>query len=111
MMRDITIGQFFPAKSFIHSLDPRTKIIFTLLYVVLIFVCTNVWSYLFLTSGTLFIIALSKVPFRMYVKGLKPLLFLILFTAILNVLMTKGEPVSLFGVKAVRLNLVVKRKS
>jgi len=99
MMRDITIGQFFPAKSFIHSLDPRTKIIFTLLYVVLIFVCTNVWSYLFLTSGTLFIIALSKVPFRMYVKGLKPLLFLILFTAILNVLMTKGEPVSLFGVK------------
>jgi len=99
MMRDITIGQFFPAKSFIHALDPRTKILFTLIYVILIFVCTNVWSYALLTGFTFIIIALSKVPFRMYIKGLKPLLFLIFFTAILNILMTKGETVALFGYK------------
>ena len=99
MMRDITIGQFFPVKSFIHALDPRTKILFTLLYVILIFVCSDLWSYVFLTGCTLLIIALSKVPFRMYIKGLKPLLFLIFFTAILNILMTKGETVTLFGYK------------
>lgn len=99
MIRDITIGQFFPVKSFVHSLDPRTKILFTLIYVVLIFVCTNLWSYLFLAACTFFVMALSMVPFKMYIKGLKPLMFLIFFTAILNTLMTKGEAVTILGTK------------
>ena len=97
MIRDITIGQFFPVTSFLHALDPRTKIIFTLIYAVMIFVCTNVWSYLFAAVCTFLVMALSKVPVKIYIKSIKPLVFLIIFTAILNILMTSGEPITIFG--------------
>lgn len=97
MMRDITIGQHFPADSLLHKLDPRIKLIGVLLYVVMIFVCSSVYSYVFVTLCTLITVFMSKVPLKMYLKGLKPLSFIIIFTAILNLLLTKGDTAYILG--------------
>ncbi len=91
MIRNITIGQFYPVKSLIHTLDPRTKILWTILYMVLLFSVKTLLSYLFIALVTLFIVYLSRVPMKFLFRGLKPLLFLLIFTALINLFMTVGE--------------------
>ena len=91
MISDITLGQFFPGKSPIHRLDPRTKIILATLFIVSVFVANNPVSFLiiFLTSITL--TAISRISFKVVLKSIKPLIIILIFTATLNIFMTKGS--------------------
>ncbi len=91
MIRDITLGQYFPGNSILHRLDPRMKIILTLLYIVLIFLAKSMFSYLFLIFTVALLIALSKLPVRPVLNGIKPVLFVIAFTAIINIFWTSGD--------------------
>jgi len=99
MLRDITIGQYYPAPSILHKLDPRVKIIGTMVFVIALFMTENVLAYTLAAIVLAGIIYASKVPFKFIVKGLKPILFLILFTVSINVLFTKGHYIfSLWGI-------------
>ena len=91
MITDITLGQYFPGKSLIHRLDPRIKIILTVLYITVIFLAKNVWSFVFLLAVTAGMILVSRIPIRLVLKGLKPLIFIIAFTAVVNIFWTTGE--------------------
>ncbi|QEK11200.1 energy-coupling factor transporter transmembrane protein EcfT [Crassaminicella thermophila] len=91
MLRDITIGQYYPVDSSIHKLDPRVKILATLCYIISLFLVKHLVDYvyiLFFLGGT---ILLSKVPFKYMMKGLKPLFLIIILTFSINIFMTKGE--------------------
>ena len=91
MISDITLGQFFPGRSPIHRLDPRTKILLATLFIVAVFVAVNPISFLILVIATIILIATSGISFKVIRKSIKPIVFIIIFTAILNILMTKGE--------------------
>lgn len=91
MIRDITIGQYYPADSPIHRVDARVKIVITLLYILSLFVIESFIGYAFVIVSLAVIIKMSKVPFRFMVRGLKSLVFIIVFTAIINLFVTKGE--------------------
>ena len=93
MIRDITIGQYYSTESVIHRLDPRTKILWAMFYMVLLFVIDSVYSYLAVILMTVFIIKLSRVPVKFIMRGLKPIIFIVVFTAILNLFFTKGGAV------------------
>ncbi len=97
MLKDITLGQFFPIASPLHKLDPRTKILLLIFLIVAIFMANNWAGYLLVTAFTLFTLLLSKVPLKMYLKSLKPILFVIIFTAVLNMFLTPGTKVYAFG--------------
>ena len=86
MMGDITIGQYFPGNSILHRLDPRMKLVLTLLFIVLVFLPQNWWGILLAVSFMAVVVALSRLPFRLIWRSIKPILFLIAFTAVLNVL-------------------------
>lgn len=90
MLQDITIGQYIPGESFTHKLDPRTKIIISILFIVSLFVINKFPGYLLVIAFLGAVIINSKVPLRFIVKGLKPILFLVLITGILNIFMIKG---------------------
>jgi energy-coupling factor transport system permease protein len=100
MISDITLGQFFPGKSVIHRLDPRTKIILATLFIISVFLANNPVSFLFLAIVTVIIVLISSISFKVMLKGLKPIIFLLLFTSFLNLFMTKGvgEPLVSFWV-------------
>ncbi len=91
MISDITLGQFFPGFSVIHKLDPRTKIILSVLFIVAIFVANNVAAFLLLTLAVIVTIALSRISFKVIFKGIKPIIFILIFTALLNLFLTTGE--------------------
>ncbi len=90
-MSEMTIGQYYPADSFVHKLDPRTKIMLTLLYILFIFMVKSAVGYavgfLFLVMAIIF----SKIPVSYIIKGLKPIAFIVTLTIIINILWTKGE--------------------
>ncbi len=90
--KSITIGQYIPANSFIHRLDPRTKLIVVLVFIVMIFFVHHVIGYLLFLFLLSFMILISTIPFRFFIRGLKPILFLILFTVIIQLFMTQGTP-------------------
>lgn len=91
MIRDITLGQFYPGGSFIHRLDPRIKILATVLYIVALFVVDDFIGFAIAFAGLAIIIAVSKVPLSFILRGLKPVFLIILFTFIINMFMVKGE--------------------
>ena len=91
MLRDITLGQYFPGKSIFHRTDPRMKIVLSVLYIVAVFLADTLWSYLVMVSGAIIIIALSRIPLKMVLSGFKTIMIIIIFTAILNIFWTKGE--------------------
>ena len=91
MISDITLGQFFPGNSLIHKLDPRTKIILATLFIVAVFIANNPTAFLLLFAVTFSLIAISRISFKIIVKSIKPIVFILIFTAILNIFMTKGE--------------------
>ncbi len=93
MLRDITIGQYYPARSAIHRLDPRVKLAGVFLYLVSLFVFNSFSGYAVVTVFLILMIVLSRVPFNHIIKGLKPVLFLLLFTALFHILGTKGDVV------------------
>ncbi len=90
-MKGIAFGQYYPSVSPLHRLDPRMKIILTILYIVCSFLCKNILSYGLLMLSAMLLIALGRVPLRIVLKGLRPVLFVLTFTAILNVFWTEGE--------------------
>ena len=92
MLKDITIGQYFPGKSVLHRLDPRMKILLTIGYIVMLFTVSNPLG---LCVGILFLIfayAISGIPPRMITKSLKPVIPIIIFTTVLNMFFVKGDP-------------------
>lgn len=91
MIKDITLGQYFPGNSVLHRLDPRMKIILTVLYIVLIFLAKSLVSYLFIILGVVVMLLVSKLPVKPVIKGVKPVMFIILFTAVINIFWTKGD--------------------
>lgn len=91
MFKDITIGQYVPGESFIHRMDPRVKILLSLLYIVVLFAVSSPVAYGLFTVFTVFLVAVSRVPVKYIFKGLKPMLYILIFTAVLNVFMTPGE--------------------
>ena len=97
MLKDITLGQYFPINSPLHRMDPRTKIVALVLLIAAIFIANNAATYLLAAAFTLLIMRLSKVSFRMYFKSLKPIWFVIIFTAALNIFLTPGTKVYCFG--------------
>ncbi len=93
MLKDVTLGQYFPGESFIHKLDPRTKIIFVVLYIVALFQAKSWIGYAAVSLLTVVCIKISGIKPKAIFKGLKPMLIIIALTAILNMFYTKGTPV------------------
>ena len=91
MIRDITIGQYYQEESVIHRLDPRTKIIATLAYIVCLFVLKTFWGLGGAALVLAAVIAISKVPLSFILRGLRPIFFIIMLTFILNMFMFSGE--------------------
>lgn len=92
MLKDITIGQYLPGESFTHKLDPRTKLIISLLFIVSLFVINKFSGYLLVVAFLMLVIGNAKIPLRYIFKGLKPIFFLIVLTSVLNLFMIKGTP-------------------
>ena len=90
-MRDITIGQFYPADSVIHRLDPRVKLIGTFAFLISLFVGKGIPAYAIATVFLAVVIKLSKVPFKMILKGLKAIIIILLVTVSFNLFLTDGE--------------------
>jgi len=91
MIKDITIGQYIPGESFVHKLDPRLKILISLLFIVDLFLVNNFNGYLFVLIFIVSTILIANLPFKYVYKGLKPIFAIILITAVLNIFMTTGE--------------------
>ena len=89
MLNDITIGQYYKTDSPVHRMDARMKLILTVLFIVIIFLCKNFFSLSVMFLLTAVSILLSKVPFRMFFKSLKPIVPIILITAVLNIFYIK----------------------
>lgn len=97
MLRDITLGQYYPIDSVLHRMDPRTKLFGTLVYIVTLFLADSLWGYL---AAALFlgaVIKLSKVPVSFMVRGLKAILFLLLISVSFNLFLTPGTPIFKIG--------------
>ena len=93
MIKDITLGQYFPLDSPIHRIDPRFKIVFTLIYIILIFFANSILTYTLVASFILMVILLSKVKVLVVLKSVKSLMFVIIITAIINVFFTGGSDI------------------
>lgn len=91
MLKDITLGQYFPGNTVVHRLDPRTKLVLTLVYIVALFLCKWFISYALMLSFLTLAIILSKTKLKALVKGLKPLLIIIVFTALINIFYSEGR--------------------
>ena len=100
MLKDITLGQYFPGNSCVHRLDPRTKLIMLVVYIVALFCAVNWVSYAIVFLFLAATIAISKIPVKSIVRGMKPLVLILVFTGILNLFFTSGETelVSFLGV-------------
>ncbi len=93
---NISIGQYIPGNSIIHRADPRTKIILSVVFMAVIFLVSSFWTFVGITLFTILAVFISGVPLKYTLKGLKPLLFIIIFSAVLNMFATKGTPVADF---------------
>ncbi len=93
MIKDITIGQYFPGDTPIHNIDPRVKIILTFVYIIALFVVDNIFGFLVVLSLILSVILLAKLSFKIVLKGLKPIVMLVAFTSIINIFFTSGDPI------------------
>ncbi len=93
MIRDITIGQYYPAKSVVHRLDPRVKLMSTLLYLISLFLFKSISGYLIATLFLAAVILMSRVPFSFIVRGLKPVIMLLMITVVFNLFLTRSGEV------------------
>ena len=91
MIRDITIGQYYPGNSVVHKLDPRVKLFAAILYVISLFSFQNIFGFFLATIFLIFAIKLCQVPFRFMVKGLKSILIILILTGLFNIFLTPGE--------------------
>ena len=91
MLKDITLGQFFPGKSYIHKLDPRTKLVLLLIYIVALFVAGDWISYGVMLAFLSICIIISKIPLKNIVRGMKPMMVILIITGLLNIFLTDGD--------------------
>lgn len=98
MLKDITLGQFFPGKTVVHRLDPRTKLILVIVYIVALFSAKSFVTYGIMLATLCGIIAASRILPKVILRSLKPLLFIICLTGILNLFYTQGEPLVEFWI-------------
>ena len=103
MLRDITLGQFFPGNSVLHRADPRTKLILTFVYIIGVFLCKSVWSFALLFAGTTAVVILSAIPVRLVLKSVKPIIIIVIFTGLINLFMTRGDGDPLFEYKFIKI--------
>ncbi|WP_438313523.1 energy-coupling factor transporter transmembrane component T family protein [Sporosarcina sp. FA9] len=89
MLEKMIFGRFIPGTSFIHKLDPRAKLSFVFLFIIAVFIANNVWTYGLLLVFTLFVIFVSRIRFYFLINGLKPIIFLIVFTFLMHIFFTK----------------------
>ena len=97
-LKDITLGQYFPGNSLLHRFDPRSKILFTVLFIAAIFLCKGLVSYGITLLILLIMIGISKVQPRVFLKGMKPVVFIVVCTAILNLFYTSGTVLWSWGI-------------
>ena len=93
MLKDITLGQFFPGDTIAHRLDPRTKLILVVLYIIALFTAKSWAAYILIVAITAICMIVSKISLKNIFKGLKPMMFIIALTALLNIFYTQGTPV------------------
>lgn len=91
MLRDITLGQYFPGTSLFHKADPRVKILLALYYIVIIFFAKTVASYVFLILATVCLVLGSQIPIKTVLRSFRALIFIIIFTSVINLFWTRGE--------------------
>ena len=101
MIRDITLGQYYPVDSLLHKLDPRVKLSGTLLFLISLFLIKNIWGYGIATLFLAYVIQSSKVPFKYMIRGLRAVLLLLLVTVLFNLFLTQGE--TLFQIWRLRI--------
>jgi energy-coupling factor transport system permease protein len=97
MLKDVTLGQFFPGRSVVHRLDPRTKLVLLIAYIVALFVSSGWVAYLVCFAFLALAIAISSIPLKSIFRGMKPLIFILVFTGLLNIFFTPGEEIWSFG--------------
>ncbi len=91
MMKDMTLGQYFPGNSLLHRLDPRAKIIATVLYIAAIFLAKNVFCFAAVLLVSVLLVLISRISLRVVLRGIRPILFILAFTMVLNMFFTTGE--------------------
>lgn len=101
MIKDITLGQYVPGETVIHKMDPRTKILIMLAYIVITFCIKSFWGYLLTACFVFGCIALSKIPPMFVFKGLKSIMLFILFTGVFNLFLTSGDVVWQWGILSI----------
>lgn len=103
MLRDITIGQYYPVDSKIHRLDPRIKILISFLYLISLFIVKDIKVFGLVTVFLLAIITMSKVPVSYILRGLKPIFLIIVFAFVINLFMTPGDPIFKYGILTITI--------
>lgn len=93
MLKDITLGQYYPADSVIHKLDPRVKLMGTIVFIISLFAFRSISCYIVATAALAAVIKISKVPFKFIVKGLKAIFILMMITVAFNLFLTPGTPI------------------
>src|SRR5690625_3155109 len=107
-MDRLILGQYVPGDSFIHQLDPRTKLLASMWFIVLIFIASSWWTYLVLIALVLTAAVVSEVPLSYYINGLKPLAFLILITVFFQLIFAQGDTVLIeFGWLTITLEGII----
>lgn len=97
MLKDITIGQFFPGETVVHRVDPRVKILLVIALIITLFLGAGPISYGLISIYIFTVIVASTIPIKMVVRGLKPILFIMVFTGVLNIFYTPGDAIFTFG--------------
>ena len=99
MLKDITLGQYFPGNSVVHRLDPRTKLIMLVVYIVALFLAVNWITYGLMAAFLVIVVKISTIPPKSILRGMKPLVMILVFTGVLNLFFTggEGEPLVKFG--------------
>ena len=97
MIRDITLGQYYPVDSVIHRMDPRTKLFGTMVFIISLFLANSIVAYAVATVFLILAVRISKVPFKFIVRGLKAVVFLLLISVSFNMFLTPGEPIFQIG--------------
>lgn len=102
-MKNITLGQYYSVDSPIHRLDPRIKIVCAILYIVIVFLCSNTVSMALLLLSALAIVLLSNIPIRIVLRSVRTIVFIIAFTAVINIFWTEGEGAPLLDLGFARI--------
>ncbi len=98
MLKDITLGQYFPGNSFVHRLDPRTKILFVIVYITMIFCIKGLAGYAVLAVFSVLAVCSTHIPVKFVLKGLKPIMLFVTITAVFNLFLTDGRVLWSFGI-------------